>query len=243
MGSVYRNLISSTSHTIYYINDTFLYPSPAFSNTSILGPIFSSGLYGKNLTNIEIGSSGGINLSLFDSYTLDITKNEARETIFLGRDQYPISIQANDSYNTIILGGLKTYTREGNQHIDVDKMIFSNDVVVQNTLYISSLSSFGSSISIENTINLPHVARLTVTDKQIGFGGSAKINLIGDGRTTQSLNARDDSYWEFSGGHMRISSDNIEYGFRINNMGELEIFKVVNDVISVVTKFGGIFVA
>lgn len=249
MASTYRSLISADTQQIFYVNDSITYPFPAFSNTSILGPVFSSGIYAKSLDKLEIGSSGSIAIALLDKYTLQVTKqanSSNTPTIIQGVDGCPISIQANDTFNTIIIGGLRCFTQNNTNIVRSDVPVtITNNLTVQGSLSCNELKALGTNIIMSATVQMPSISNVRVVDNVIRMqdnNATLKWTPTPSGTPqTQDSNPNNDSYWSLSGGHLRIKGTTSEYGFRINNFGEFELFKVVNGEISVVTKFGGVY--
>ena len=128
------------------------------------------------------------------------------------------------------------------------------------------------SLTVRDSINQTSVNYLSIKDKIIilsdcaptaldSSGSGLVVNsklahnpafqwFVGSSNTAnvavQQPNITDDSYWQVTGGHLRIKGNNTEYGLRVNNKGELEIFKVIyvdgspNSPI-VVGRFGSVF--
>ena len=110
MTQVYAQFLTSNSMFASYTtppsNPTRVTYPVESDSLGILGPLFVPSIYARDLDNIEIGSSGGIALSLFDKYTLSITKNSGNATTFQSVDNYPISIQSGDTAKTVSVGDL-----------------------------------------------------------------------------------------------------------------------------------------
>jgi uncharacterized protein (DUF2345 family) len=97
---VYDSIVGSTTESNYYIDgatDTSLYPDS--NNISIFGPLYLPRVYGKDLTNFEIASSGKISITINDVHALDFSKT-GRVTKLQAKsnDSFEINVSSNQMY-------------------------------------------------------------------------------------------------------------------------------------------------
>lgn len=98
MASVaYDNILGSTTESNYYTGSGTLYPDS--NNISIFGPLWLPRVYGKDLTNFEIASSGKISITINDVHALDFSKT-GRVTKLQAKsnDSFEINVSSNQMY-------------------------------------------------------------------------------------------------------------------------------------------------
>ena len=106
-----RYSLTGVDPVVYEIEDSSTgYPGyPSAATETMFGTVLLPKLWGKNLTSLEIASSGSIILSVKDVVTLEIT-HDGSETTISGQSANSINIDPQDTYRTTILGDHKFTT-------------------------------------------------------------------------------------------------------------------------------------
>lgn len=97
---VYDSIFGSTTESNYYVSgatDTSLYPDS--NNISIFGPLWLPRVYGKDLTNFEIASSGKISITINDVHSLDFSKSgQVTKLQSKSNDSFELNVSSNQMY-------------------------------------------------------------------------------------------------------------------------------------------------
>lgn len=206
------------------------YPSPQI--VDIFGPIYTPRLYAKDLTAMEIASSGGVSIAMNDTRSIDMY--ESNNSVYLG------------AYDPTSNGGYISFHKTqqtakvfGRSGIDIGDSTGGN--VTYDTSGVHNLNVGGVNVLTVNTSGAQVAGNVNLTGKSLVFSSNA--NLI-DGATntgaglrvwgvpTVGLTATDarhiksvtwnhgsngtadlggasktttEAFWELRGGHLRLA--------------------------------------
>jgi acyl-[acyl carrier protein]--UDP-N-acetylglucosamine O-acyltransferase len=172
----------------FLLNNTSPLSYPDTTNAgpyTTLGPVFLPQIYGKDLNQIEVGSSGIIALSIYDQNVLTVDSNLANVG---GLSFNAISLKAKDVNDAINL-------QSGNKRVVIDSMMVSENVtqttlttdqsagfLVDNALNVSGILSVQSSVTMYDTLS---VASDVVMGASLSVSGTATFedNMFIEGKT------------------------------------------------------------
>jgi hypothetical protein len=209
------------------------YPSPEI--VDVFGPIYTPRLYAKDLTAMEIASSGGVSFAVNDARALDIydTVDATRVAAY-----NPSDTSSNNSYISFHKS-LKTLKLFGKNGIEIGEATGGNLSLLSTSnqsfnigacnlvsITASGLHVNGDLTSGNNTILLGNNAAVTneLAKSNVGirvYGRPANILENDDARYLKSLTwnpgtngtldlgnslkASTESFWEVRGGHLRLT--------------------------------------
>ena len=139
------------------------YPTGPYT---ILGPVLLPQIYGKDLNAIEVGSSGIISLSIYDSNVLTInsnlnTTNDGQPfnmiTVEAANEDEAINLRSGTQLNKIVLDSLMVSENETQNIISTSKTdgLQLNDVVaITQTLSVEDSVFFSSNLSVAGVVTL-----------------------------------------------------------------------------------------
>ena len=210
---------------------SILYPSPDIID--VFGPIFTPRIYGKDLSALEIASSGDITFALSSARALDLYNDPFGNT-FLG--SYIVSdnsrtsslIEFNKTNRSLRLCADKNVEASGGSNIVLmasniislvasNSTIFSVDAnrvnVYKNIDIYSNNVSFAKNVVIDGSSNTNCGLYINgVPSNGIGSTDQRYIkkftwNFGSNGTTDLGINYRaaTESFWEIQGGHLRIT--------------------------------------
>ncbi len=169
--SLYDSLYGSgTPENIMYTTATpsVTYPDKEFTNT--LGTVFLPRIYGKDLSLLEIGSSGCIAITLKDIHSFDIC-NTSNVVYFTAQNNEAFSIVPKDARKTTTLGEFSTYSAVDQYQefstTELNGFRFSNRVGFEKPINGTDLSFTGTGL-IGSTLQVVGATALSNTLEVVG---------------------------------------------------------------------------
>jgi hypothetical protein len=185
---------SGTPENILYTTSTpaVTYPDAEFTNT--LGTVFLPRIYGKDLSCLEIGTSGCIAITLRDIHSFDMC-NTSNVIYFSAQNSEAFSIVPKDALKTTSLGDFTTNSSlTGQQEFsttNVNGFSFSNHVAFEAPINGTDLSFTGSgsvggslqvvgAVTLSNTLEVVGKATLDSTLQVVGATAlSNSLEVVG----------------------------------------------------------------
>ncbi len=153
---------STVSDNINYTTETpdVTYPDSQFTN--VLGTVFLPRIYGKDLSYLEIGSSGKIAVTLTDIHSFDIGTSGG-VIDFTAENSEAFKFVPKDALSTVAIADMTTYSQANYQQLATSNSLgfnFVNDV------------NFGGAVSITGTMDLSGNLDLA---SNLTIGGTAQF--------------------------------------------------------------------
>ena len=201
--------------TLYPTQDPIAYTSVApgveYVDSNIvttLGPIYAPKIYARELTGLEIASSGKIAVTLLDEHAFDITDNTQNVILFTARDGNSFKLETEGGNAYLQLGPDSNVSIQAGSNVNVSA---GNEMNLAATAGASIASGSNIDISASNAVTVASTSTEIAASQEIkmssqlvdvdaagAFDLSAGSNVIrSSGTTTMS-----------SGGTMSIAASN-----------------------------------
>lgn len=207
MASVlYDNIWGSTTETNNYIvgaADTSLYPDS--NNISIFGPLWLPRVYGKDLTNFEIASSGKISITINDVHSLDFSKT--------GRTT-KLQAKSNDSFEINVFSNQMYF----NFDATTNNITLVSDQGGSTRLYSSNEIIFLASNNVKLTASNDFFAQASNDVSIKANKGSFYLNA-GSSNMTLTMNSNNNTTSLYSSNDVNITTSNDYWLFAKSNIG------------------------
>ena len=150
---------STTNEMSYTSADpSIVYPDAGLTN--VLGTVYLPRIYGKDLSYLEVGSSGKIAVTLTDIHSFDIS-NESGVVHFNAQNNEAFAFVPKDTLKTTSLGEFTTFsaadqyqdltTTEVNGFRFKKKANFSQPVIAASTLNVQGPADLDSSLNVDGS--------------------------------------------------------------------------------------------
>jgi hypothetical protein len=130
------------------------YPDASFTN--VLGTVFLPRIYGKDLSYLEIGSSGKIAVTLTDIHSFDIS-NTASVVSFTAENTEAFKFVPNDAQKTVAIADMATYSSGNYQQMQTSNSLgfnFVNDVQFSGAVNISGAMDLSGSLNLSGNLTV-----------------------------------------------------------------------------------------
>lgn len=203
---VYDSIFGSTTESNYYVpgaTDTSLYPDS--NNISIFGPLWLPRVYGKDLTNFEIASSGKISITINDVHALDFSKS-GRVTKLQAKsnDSFEINVSSNQMYFNFdaTTNDITLVADNGGS----TKMYSSNEfiAVASNNVRVTASNSFFMQASNDVSI--------------VALKGSYRLN-VGSSNMTITMDSNNNTTSLYSSNDINLTTSNDFLLYARSNLG------------------------
>jgi len=203
---VYDSIFGSTTESNYYISgatDTSLYPDS--NNISIFGPLWLPRVYGKDLTNFEIASSGKISITINDVHSLDFSKtNGVTKLQAKSNDSFEINVSSNQMYFNFdsTTNDVTLVADNGGS----TRMFSSNEfiVVASNNIKLTASNSFFAQASNDVSV--------------VALKGSYRLN-VGSSNMTLLMDSNDNTTSLYSSNDINMTTSNDFLLYARSNIG------------------------
>jgi cytoskeletal protein CcmA (bactofilin family) len=157
------------------------YPDDTFQN--VFGPVLLPRIYGRDLTALEIGSSGKIVITINDAHSFDFSNaNNGTLTYLQGRNQNAFKIAPADAAETTALGDFTTHNESNYQVMhtsNANGFHFSNDVRVQGNAALQSDLDVALNTRLQGTLGVLSATSLSNTlhvEGNVDFSNDFQVN-------------------------------------------------------------------
>lgn len=203
---VYDSIWGSTTESNYYkagAADTSLYPDS--NNISIFGPLWLPRVYGKDLTNFEIASSGKISITINDVHSLDFSKT-GRTTKLQAKsnDSFEINVSSNQMYF--------------NFDATTNNITLVSDQGGSTRLYSSNEIIFLASNNVKLTASNNFLAQASNDVSIKANKGSFYLNA-GSSNMTLTMDSNDNTTSWYSSNDINITTSNDYWLYAKSNIG------------------------
>ena len=203
---VYDSIWGSTTESNYYTagaTDTSLYPDS--NNISIFGPLWLPRVYGKDLTNFEIASSGKISITINDVHSLDFSKT-GRVTKLQAKsnDSFEINVSSNQMYF--------------NFDATTNDITLVSDQGGSTRLYSSNEIIFLASNNVKLTASNDFFAQASNDVSIKANKGSFFLNA-GSSNMTLTMHSNDNTTYWYSSNDINITTSNDYWLYAKSNIG------------------------
>jgi uncharacterized protein (DUF2345 family) len=203
---VYDNIWGSTTESNYYkagAESTSLYPDS--NNISIFGPLWLPRVYGKDLTNFEIASSGKISITINDVHALDFSKT-GRVTKLQAKsnDSFEINVSSNQMYF--------------NFDATTNDITLVSDQGGSTRLYSSNEIVFLASNNVKLTASNNFLAQASNDVSIKANKGSFYLNA-GSSNMTLTMHSNDNTTYWYSSNDINITTSNDYWLYAKSNIG------------------------
>ncbi len=204
---VYDSIWGSTTESNYYKTgsnvDTSLYPDS--NNISIFGPLWLPRVYGKDLTNFEIASSGKISITINDVHSLDFSKS-GRVTKLQAKsnDSFEINVSSNQMYF--------------NFDATTNNITLVSDQGGSTRLYSSNEIVFLASNNVKLTASNDFLAQASNDVSIKANKGSLFLNA-GSSNMTLTMDSNDNTTYWYSSNDINITTSNDYWLYAKSNIG------------------------
>lgn len=153
---------------------------------TVLGPVLLPQIYGKDLNAIEVGSSGIISLSIYDSNVLainsNLNSNNSTEdfnmiTVEVQNDDDAINLRSGLSINKIVLDSLMVSENDVQNIISTSKLEglqFDDKVALTQTLSVQDNVFFSSNLSVGGVVTFCNNAYIEGKTFKIPVGDNSE---------------------------------------------------------------------
>ena len=158
---------------------------PDFSFQNIFGPVLLPRIYGKDLTGIEIGSSGKVLITINDINTFDFSNADGdwtdpafsgdKITYLKARSSNYFNIAPADAAKTTVLGNFKTYDDANYQALatdDVEGFKLMNKMKFTEDVYMAKKLGVSGAVTLHNNLGVSGSAQIK---KNLGVSGYAYV--------------------------------------------------------------------
>ena len=151
---------NSTTNEMFYTTETPAVTYPENSFTNVLGTVFLPRIYAKDLSVLEVGSSGTIAITLTDIHSFDIGNNGS-DIEFTAKTNESFSFIPKDSQKTVALGEVSIYSSNNYQQFNTtetkgfqfqDDVSFTGAVAMDGNLNLSGDVGIGGDLSIASNL-------------------------------------------------------------------------------------------
>lgn len=203
---VYDSILGSTTESNYYLpsaTDTSLYPDS--NNISIFGPLWLPRVYGKDLTNFEIASSGKISITINDVHSLDFSKaNGITKLQAKSNDSFEINVSSNQMSFTFdaTTNDITLIADNGGS----TKMYSSNEFIVVASNNLNLTASNNMYLEASNDVSI------------VALKGSYKLN-VGSSNMTLIMDSNDNTTSLYSSNDINFTTSNDFLLYAYSNIG------------------------
>jgi NF-X1-type zinc finger protein NFXL1 len=147
---------NSTTNEISYTTGSpdITYPDAQFTN--VLGTVFLPRIYGKDLSCLEIGTSGKIAITLTDINSFDIS-NTNSVILFNAVNAEAFNIQPKDTAKTVGLADMVTFSSNAYQQMGTSNASgfnFMDDVMFSGAVNISGAMDLSGSLNLSGSLTV-----------------------------------------------------------------------------------------
>jgi hypothetical protein len=161
---------------------------------TVLGPVYVPRVYGKDLTALELGSSGKVVVTLDDLKTMELSNiysnNMLSSTVIKGVASNAITIDPSDAANTVVAGNLTM--NDSNNYLALSTSNV-NGIAIRNALAVTGAAFLQSNLAVASNAT---IAGNTAIDGNLSVLGSTSfaggVDLTGDVTVTGKLTASND---------------------------------------------------
>lgn len=203
---VYDSIFGSTTESNYYVpgaTDTSLYPDS--NNISIFGPLWLPRVYGKDLTNFEIASSGKISITINDVHSLEFSKTD-RVTKLQAKsnDSFEINVSSNQMYFNFdaTTNDITLVADNGGS----TKMYSSNEFIVVASNNVKVTASNSMYMQASNDVSV------------VALKGSYRLN-VGSSNMTLTMDSNDNTTSLYSSNDINLTTSNDFLLYAYSNIG------------------------
>ena len=153
MSIIYDSLLDDVNHTISYTAhapDTNMYPASNF--VTVLGPVWTPRIYAKDLTNLEVASSGSVAISLTDIHSMDFsmsTFDSSYMNTISSQSNYSLQLMTNSNVQMQFLMDATSNNITLNALSNMAFNVFNGNWTnfVSNNYFISVSNSFNATVN------------------------------------------------------------------------------------------------
>ena len=164
--SLYDSLMGSDSTTnemVYTVPDaerTVIYPDKEFTN--VLGTVYLPRIYGKELSYLELGSSGKIAVTLTDIHSFDIA-NSNNVVYFNATNAEKFALVPKDAEKTVSLGEFSSFSSNNYQQFDttetqgfnfLDNVRFNGNTITSGNATVQSDLLVNGNVDVDKTLQV-----------------------------------------------------------------------------------------
>jgi hypothetical protein len=204
---------------------------------AVLGPIYVPRVYGKDLTALELGSSGKVVVTLDDLKSLELAKDaNSTAAIIRGAASNALSLAPTDAAKTVTLGDL-TLSRGGPADAaQVVRTAQAGGLLLDNAIQVTGAATLDSTLAVAGNAafggNVDVAAGKIIKTEQIDARDSllilnaADVALTGNLNIVGSLNAIDTTVVNIEDKQLTLahSSNGLVDGLLTNDGAGLRVF-------------------
>jgi cytoskeletal protein CcmA (bactofilin family) len=154
---------TTTNEIVYTVPDgerTVVYPDKEFTN--VLGTVYLPRIYGKELSYLEIGSSGKIAVTLTDIHSFDIA-NSSNVVYFNATTDEKFAFVPKDTQKTVSLGEFSSFSSNNYQQFDttesqgfnfLDNVRFNGTTITAGNATVQSDLLVNGHVDVDKTLQV-----------------------------------------------------------------------------------------